>query len=275
MEPVESQAKEIQKLNFSEKDVPYYLPSGDEESVFQAAYRRKLPLLLKGPTGCGKTRFVRYMAHRMGRSVVTVACHDDLTAGDLVGRYLVKGGETVWIDGPLTHAVRTGAICYLDEIVEARQDTTVVIHPLTDDRRILPVEKTGETLQAPDAFMLVISFNPGYQSLLKDLKASTKQRFVALEFDFPEAEREVEIIVHEGGVDEKTARSLVLLGGKIRNLKDKGLEETVSTRLLVYAAQLIDEGIPHRRACEIAVLHPITDEPEVKRGIAELITSVF
>ncbi|NOY53854.1 MAG: AAA domain-containing protein [Deltaproteobacteria bacterium] len=267
--------KEIRQANPDEEGVPYYLPSGDEESVFKAAWRKKLPLLLKGPTGCGKTRFVRYMAHRMGRPLVTVACHDDLTASDLVGRYLVKGGETVWIDGPLTHAVRTGAICYLDEIVEARQDTTVVIHPLTDDRRILPVEKTGELLQAPDDFMLVISFNPGYQSLLKDLKPSTKQRFVALEFNFPETAREEEIVVHEGGVDEKTARALVLLGGKIRNLKDKGLDETVSTRLLVYAAQLIEDGILPRRACEIAMLQPITDEPEVKRGIYELITSVF
>jgi nitric oxide reductase NorQ protein len=206
---------------------------------------------------------------------VTVACHDDLTASDLVGRYLVKGGETTWIDGPLTHAVRIGAICYLDEIVEARQDTTVVIHPLTDDRRILPVEKTGETLSAPGEFMMVISFNPGYQSLLKDLKPSTKQRFVGLEFDFPDAEKEAEIVCHESGVDKKTADRLVLLGSKIRNLKDKGLEETVSTRLLVYAAQLIQGGIPDQRACEIALLNPITDEPEVKRGIKELITTVF
>jgi len=272
---VNSHVEEVREVQPLEETAPYYLPAGDEESVFQAVWRKKLPLLLKGPTGCGKTRFVRHMAHRLGRPLLTVACHDDLTASDLVGRYLVKGGETVWIDGPLTHAVRTGAICYLDEIVEARQDTTVVIHPLTDDRRILPVEKTGEILQAPDDFMLVISFNPGYQSLLKDLKPSTKQRFVALEFDFPETEREEEIVIHEGGVDGKTAKALVLLGGKIRNLKDKGLEETVSTRLLVYAAQLIDEGIPPQRACEIAMLQPITDEPEVKRGIHELITSVF
>ena len=265
----------IEKTQEPSTKAPYYIPSSDEESVFQAAYRKNLPLLLKGPTGCGRTRFVRYMAHRMGRPVVTVACHDDLTASDLVGRYLVKGGETVWIDGPLSHAVRTGAICYLDEIVEARQDTTVVIHPLTDDRRILPIEKTGETLQAPNDFMLVISFNPGYQSLLKDLKPSTKQRFVALEFDFPEAAREEEILIHESGVDQKTAQALVLLGGKIRNLKDKGLEETVSTRLLVYAGQLIEEGIAPHRACEISMLQPITDEPEVKRGIFELITSVF
>lgn len=254
---------------------PYYIPLGDEADVFETAYRKKLPLMLKGPTGCGKTRFIRYMAHRLRRPVVTVACHDDLTAGDLVGRYLVKGGETVWIDGPLTHAVRIGAICYLDEIVEARQDTTVVIHPLTDDRRILPVEKTGETLTAPDEFMLVISFNPGYQSLLKDLKPSTKQRFLALEFDYPAADREAEIVAHESGVDIKTARSLVLLGSKIRNLKDKGLEETVSTRLLIYAGQLIQGGIREQRACEISMLQPITDEPAVKRGIKELITSVF
>ncbi len=254
---------------------PYYLAALDEIAVFEAAHRRQLPLMLKGPTGCGKTRFVQYMAHRLQRPVVTVACHDDLTASDLVGRYLVKGGETVWIDGPLARAVRQGAICYLDEIVEARQDTTVVIHPLTDDRRILPVEKTGETLVAPNDFMLVISFNPGYQSLLKDLKASTKQRFVGLEFDYPDPDMEQEIVVHESGVDKETARGLVLLGGKIRNLKDKGLEETASTRLLVYAGQLIGEGIAPQRACEIAMLTPITDEPEVKRGIRELISSVF
>ncbi len=256
-------------------DAPYYLPVGDEREVFETAYRKRLPLMLKGPTGCGKTRFVRYMAHRLGRSVLTVACHDDLTASDLVGRYLVKGGETVWIDGPLTRAVRRGAICYLDEIVEARQDTSVVIHPLTDDRRILPVEKTGEVLEAPNEFMLVISFNPGYQSLLKDLKPSTKQRFVSLDFDFPEPEREIEIVVHESGVDGETARKLVLLGGKIRNLKDKGLEETVSTRLLVYAGQMIEGGIPPVRACTITLCNPLTDEPELKRGIQELITSVF
>lgn len=266
---------EIKETMYSEKNAPYYLASGDEAELFETAYRNKLPVMLKGPTGCGKTRFIRYMAHQLGRPVVTVACHDDLTASDLVGRYLVKGGETIWVDGPLTHAVRIGAICYLDEIVEARQDTTVVIHPLTDDRRILPVEKTGETLSAPDEFMLVISFNPGYQSLLKDLKPSTKQRFVALEFNYPGPEQEAEIVVHESGVDVKTAKDLVLLGSKIRNLKDKGLEETVSTRLLVYAGQLIQGGITPIRACETAMLQPITDEPEVKRGIHELITTVF
>ena len=272
---MQSNLQEIDMNVQREDRAPYYIPIGDEAAVFETAYRKKLPLMLKGPTGCGKTRFIRYMAHRLRRPVVTVACHDDLTASDLVGRYLVKGGETVWIDGPLTHAVRSGAICYLDEIVEARQDTTVVIHPLTDDRRILPVEKTGETLTAPDEFMLVISFNPGYQSLLKDLKPSTKQRFLALEFDYPAMDREAEIVAHESGVDIKTARSLVLLGSKIRNLKDKGLEETVSTRLLIYAGQLIQGGIRAQRACEISMLQPITDEPDVKRGIKELITSVF
>lgn len=267
--------REIEQETRQEEASPYYLASGDEEELFETAYRHKLPVMLKGPTGCGKTRFIRHMAHRLGRSVVTVACHDDLTSSDLVGRYLVKGGETLWVDGPLSHAVRIGAICYLDEIVEARQDTTVVIHPLTDDRRILPVEKTGETLHAPDAFMLVISFNPGYQSLLKDLKPSTKQRFVAMEFDYPEPTREAEIVAHETGVDGKTAGDLVLLAGKIRNLKDKGLEETVSTRLLVYAGQLIRGGIAPIRACETAMLLPITDEPEIKRGIKEIISSVF
>ncbi len=277
------------------KQQPFYVPSSDEVEIFEAAYRQRVPVLLKGPTGTGKTRFVEYMAWKLGQPLtivkdsakgdaqdsngavplVTVACHEDLSASDLIGRYLLDATGTRWIDGPLTRAVREGAICYLDEIVEARQDTTVVIHPLTDDRRILPVEKTGETLVAPDEFMLVISFNPGYQSLLKDLKASTKQRFIGLEFDYPDPEMEAEIVVHESGVDEGTARALVLLGGKIRNLKDKGLEETASTRLLVYAGQLIGEGVPAQRACEIAMLTPITDEPEVKRGIRELITSVF
>src|SRR3989304_773791 len=254
---------------------PFYHAQSDEIVLYEAAYAARLPVMIKGPTGCGKSRFIEYMAWRLGKPLITVACNEDMTASDLAGRYLLEASGTRWLDGPLTTAARIGAICYLDEIVEARQDTTVVIHPLTDDRRILPVEKTGETLTAPEEFMLVISFNPGYQSLLKDLKPSTKQRFLALEFGYPAADREAEIVAHESGVDIKTARSLVLLGSKIRNLKDKGLEETVSTRLMIYAGQLIQGGIREQRACEISMLQPLTGERGGKRGVEELITSVF
>jgi nitric oxide reductase NorQ protein len=257
------------------EEEPYYLPVGNEVEVFTAAYKNRLPVMLKGPTGCGKTRFVQHMAYRLGRPLITVACHDDLTASDLVGRYLVRGGDTVWVDGPLTEAVKLGAICYLDEIVEARKDTTVVIHPLTDDRRILPIEKLGRVLKAPPEFMLVISYNPGYQSLLKNLKHSTRQRFVAIEFTFPPRRLEVEIVAHESGVDRATAEALVTLGEQIRNLKDRGLEEPASTRLLVYAAQLIKTGVEPRLACEVALCGPIADEPEIQRAIRELISTVF
>src|SRR5215213_6331935 len=202
------------------EEEPYYLPLGDEVAAFEAAYANRLPVMLKGPTGCGKTRFVRHMAHRLGRPLVSVACHDDLTASDLIGRFLIRGDETIWVDGPLTQAVRSGAICYLDEIVEARKDTTVVIHPLTDDRRRMRIEKTGEVLQAPPEFMLVISYNPGYQSLLKNLKQSTRQRFVALEFDFPPREAEVAIVAHETGLDRRLAETLVQVGELVRNLKE-------------------------------------------------------
>src|SRR3954469_19298610 len=215
------------------EEEPYYLPLGDEVAAFEAAHANQLPVMLKGPTGCGKTRFVRHMAHRLGRPLVSVACHDDLTASDLVGRFLIKGDETVWVDGPLTQAVRSGAICYLDEIVEARKDTTVVIHPLTDDRRMLSIEKIGEILEAPPEFMLVISYNPGYQSLLKNLKHSTRQRFLAVEFDFLPRSLETDVVRHETGVGVEVASSLVTIAEKIRNLRDKGLEEPASTRLLV------------------------------------------
>src|SRR6476620_140228 len=203
-------------------DSPYYLPSGDEIQTFVACHERGLPVMLKGPTGCGKTRFVAHMAHRLGRQLITVACHDDLSASDLTGRYLIRGTETVWMDGPLTTAARTGAICYLDEVVEARQDTLVVIHPLTDDRRMLPIEKTGELLEAAPGFQLVVSYNPGYQHALKDLKPSTRQRFVALEFDFPPMALERRVVVHEGGVDEATAGALVELAARVRRLRDRG-----------------------------------------------------
>lgn len=257
------------------EEQPYYLPIDDEVTIFETACREQLPVMLKGPTGVGKTRFVRAMAHRMGRPLITVACHDDLTASDLLGRFLIKDNETVWMDGPLTHAVRTGAICYLDEIVEARKDTTVVIHPLTDDRRRLRLEKTGEVLVAPPEFQLVISYNPGYQSLMKNLKPSTRQRFVAIDFDFPPPEEELEIIIHESGVDRETGQLLVRLGELIRNLSDSGLDEPASTRLLVYAATLIRSGITPRRACELAIAAPITDDATVQQAVSDVVTTIF
>jgi nitric oxide reductase NorQ protein len=257
------------------KREPFYLPTNNEVELFTAAYQQKLPVMLKGPTGCGKTRFVQYMAWRLGRPLITVACHEDLSATDLVGRFLLEGEETVWHDGPLTTAVRIGGICYLDEVVEARKDTIVLIHPLTDDRRILPIEKLGTLLEAPDEFMLVISYNPGYQSVLKDLKQSTRQRFVSLEFNYPSFENEVRIVMHEGGVDEETACDLVRIGQKARNLKGHGLEEGVSTRLLVYAAQLIRSGIPPYEACEAAIIQTITDDPEIQRSLREIVTTII
>lgn len=253
---------------------PYYLNIKNEVDVFEKAYKAKLPVMLKGPTGCGKTRFVHAMAYRLGRPLITVACHEDLSATDLIGRFLLEGEETVWHDGPLTTAVRHGAICYLDEVVEARKDTIVCIHPLTDDRRVLPVEKLGQLVSAPDDFMLVISYNPGYQSVLKDLKQSTRQRFLSLEFDYPPAEAEAQIVAREGGIQIEQARELVKIGEKVRNLKGHGLEEGVSTRLLVYAAQMIAAGIDAITACEIAISSPITDDSELQRGIREIVTTV-
>ncbi len=254
---------------------PYYEPSGAEIEIFAAAYGNQLPILLKGPTGCGKTRFVHYMSWYLKRPLVTVACHDDLTAADLIGRYLVRGGETEWLDGPLTYAVRHGAICYLDEIVEARKDTSVVIHPLCDDRRILPVDKLGELLQVPKEFSLVVSYNPGYQSVLKDLKQSTRQRFVALEFAYPSAEMEQKIVVSESGVDADTAHKLIKFGGHTRNLKGSGLDEGASTRLLVNAAKLIASGIAPTLACDTAVGHALTDDAELLQAVHELASAVF
>lgn len=254
---------------------PYYLNVKDEVAIFETAYKAKLPVMLKGPTGCGKTRFVEAMAYRLGRPLITVACHEDLSATDLVGRFLLEGDDTVWHDGPLTTAVRHGAICYLDEVVEARKDTIVLIHPLTDDRRILPVEKLGVLLNAPEDFMLVISYNPGYQSVLKDLKQSTRQRFLSLDFDYPPSEAETQIVAHEGGVNQATARDLVKIGEKVRNLKGHGLEEGVSTRLLVYAGQMISRGVDPVTACEIAIASPITDDSELQRSIREIVTTVI
>jgi len=254
---------------------PFYLPQGDEIALFEAAAANDLPVLLKGPTGCGKTRFVSHMAARLGRRLYTVACHDDLSAADLIGRYLLKGGETVWVDGPLTRAVREGAICYLDEVVEARKDVTVVLHPLTDDRRILPIDRTGEELAAAPGFMLVASYNPGYQNILKTLKPSTRQRFLALEFDFPAPAAETAIVVQESGLDEARAATLVRLAGKLRALKGQDLEEGVSTRLVVYAATLIAGGMALDRAVEAAMIEPLTDDAEVKRGLSDLVVAVF
>ena len=254
---------------------PYYLPVGREIELFEAAHSARLPVILKGPTGCGKTRFVEHMAWRLERPLITVACHEDLSSTDLVGRFLLEGDETVWHDGPLTSAVRNGAICYLDEIVEARKDTVVIIHPLTDHRRRLPIEKLGTVVEAPTDFMLVVSYNPGYQSILKDLKQSTRQRFVAVEFDYPPPEMEAEIVAREGGVDEGTARDLVLIGQKVRNLRGHGLEEGVSTRLLIYAAQLIALGIPPVDAADVAMCSPITDDRELQRSIREIVTTVI
>src|SRR3954470_18434832 len=254
---------------------PYYLAVSREIELFEAANAARLPVMLKGPTGSGKTRFVEHMAWRLERPLITVACHEDLSATDLVGRFLLEGEETVWHDGPLTRAVRNGAICYLDEVVEARKDTIVIIHPLTDDRRRLPIEKRGTVLDAPEDFMLVVSYNPGYQSVLKALKQSTRQRFVAMEFDYPNAEAETKIVAKEGGIDESTAADLVKIGQKVRNLRGHGLEEGVSTRLLIYAAQLISRGINPETACEVAIVSPITDDNELQRSIHEIVTTVI
>jgi nitric oxide reductase NorQ protein len=257
------------------REEPYYEPEGSEIALFESAYKNRLPVLLKGPTGCGKTRFMEHMAWRLKRPLITVSCHDDLTASDLVGRYLITGGETVWVDGPLTRAVRAGSICYLDEIVEARKDTTVVIHPLADDRRVLPIEKTGELLAAGPEFCLAISYNPGYQSVLKDLKQSTRQRFVAIEFSYPPPEREQKIVMRETGVDAGLASRLVKFAAMTRNLKGEGLDEGASTRLLVHAGKLIASGIEPRIACRGAVTEALTDDPEMLAAVNELAASLF
>jgi len=257
------------------EDAPFYVPQGRECDLFSMAHGHGLPVLLKGPTGCGKTRFVAHMAARLGRPLYTVACHDDLSAADLIGRYLLKGDETVWVDGPLTRAVREGAICYLDEVVEARKDVTVVLHPLTDDRRILPIDRTGEELHAAPGFMLVASYNPGYQNILKTLKPSTRQRFLAIEFDFPAPDLEIDVVARESGLDTDRVKPLVRLAGKLRGLKGQDLEEGVSTRLVVYAATLIASGMPVEQAIEAAMVEPLTDDADVKRGLLDLVTAIY
>ena len=273
---------------------PFYVSVSDEVELFTAAFQQKIPVLMKGPTGCGKTRFIEYMAYHMSRPLtvirdvkaseergghglplVTVACHEDLTASDLTGRYLLEGESTRWIDGPLTRAVKAGAICYLDEIVEARKDTTVLIHPLTDHRRILPIEKLGQVVEARDGFLLVISYNPGYQSALKDLKHSTRQRFMAIEFTYPPRDLEARIVQHEAEVPAATAGELAKLGEKVRHLKEHGLAEGVSTRLLIYAGRLMQRGISARRACQVAIVWSLTDDREVQRSIEEVVSSIF
>ncbi len=289
--------KEYAIEEFLVRSEPYYRTIGDELEIFSAAYNEHIPVLLKGPTGCGKTRFVEYMAWKLGRPLtvvkdkgkntqevaegeirvplVTIACHEDLTASDLVGRYLLDAQGTRWIDGPMTRAVKAGAILYLDEVVEARKDTTVLIHPLTDHRRILPVEKTGQIIEADDRFMLCISYNPHYQSALKDLKHSTRQRFISVEFDYPPAEIEAEIVERESGCTAEMALSLARLGEKVRNLREHGLGEGASTRLLIYAGRLMGQGITPRRACQVAIIWTLTDEVELQRSIEEVVSSIF
>ena len=295
VETDQPQFKEYAIEEFLVRDEPYYVPIGDELEIFTAAYRQHLPVLLKGPTGCGKTRFVEFMAWQLGRPLsvmgdkgkqdlgegevrvplVTIACHEDLTASDLVGRYLLDANGTRWIDGPMTRAVKNGAILYLDEVVEARKDTTVLIHPLTDHRRILPIEKTGTIVEADDRFLLCISYNPGYQSALKDLKHSTRQRFISIEFNYPPHDIEAAIVQRESGCDADQADSLAKLGEKIRNLQEHGLQEGASTRLLIYAGRLMTEGISARRACQVAIVWTLSDEPELQRSIEEVVSSIF
>jgi nitric oxide reductase NorQ protein len=254
---------------------PFYLPVGDEIEVFQAAYEQRIPVLLKGPTGCGKTRFVEHMAWRLARDLVTVACHDDMTASDLVGRYLLNTDGTAWLDGPLTQAVRAGAICYLDEVVEARKDTTVVLHSLTDHRRMLPVERLGTTIPAHEDFLLVVSYNPGYQASVKDLKPSTRQRFLAIEFTYPSVALETRIIAHESEVDTALAESLAFLGERLRNLDEADIIDGPSTRLLIYVGALIRKGISASRACDVALVQALSDDPDVQDALRKVAHAIL
>ena len=257
----------------SQQELPFYQATGNEIELFEYAWKNQLPLLIKGPTGCGKTRFIQYMAARMGQQLYTVACHDDLTSADLTGRHLIGDSGTFWNDGPLTRAVREGAICYLDEIVEARKDTTVVLHPLTDDRRILPLDRTGEILKAPDSFMLIVSYNPGYQNLLKGMKPSTRQRFVAISFDYPDSELETQIIINETGIDAEQAEKIIKIASALRSLKDHDLEEAASTRLLIYCATLVKDGFPFRDACTASLIEPLSDDEETLAALHDIINA--
>jgi nitric oxide reductase NorQ protein len=270
---LQTEATEQQQYRVAQQ--PYYQPMRDEVETFQAAYQVRMPVMLKGPTGCGKSRFVEHMAWILNKPLITVACTEDMTASDLVGRYLLDINGTRWQDGPLTQAARIGAICYLDEVVEARSDTIVVIHPLTDHRRQLPLEKKGELLSAHADFQLVISYNPGYQSMMKDLKQSTRQRFGGIDFDYPPAEVETEIIAHEGEVEREVAARLVQVGESSRNLKGHGLDEGMSTRLLIYAAQLIAQGVDTRAACRMALIAPLTDDPDLRDTLCAAVESYF
>lgn len=266
---------EVDQDQYLVAEEPYYRAMGKEVAMYEAAYAARMPVMLKGPTGCGKSRFVEYMAWKMQKPLVTVACNEDMTASDLVGRFLLDINGTKWQDGPLTVAARMGAICYLDEIVEARQDTTVAIHPLTDHRRALPLEKKGELVKAHDNFQIVISYNPGYQSLMKDLKQSTKQRFGGMDFDYPEALVEAEVVSHESGIDGETANKLVQIAHRSRNLKGHGLDEGMSTRLLVYAAQLINKGIDVQDACQMALVIPLTDDQDMRDTLTAAVNTYF
>jgi nitric oxide reductase NorQ protein len=257
------------------KAEPFYQAQSNEVELYTAAYKQRLPVMVKGPTGCGKSRFIEYMAWKLGKPLITVACNEDMTASDLVGRYLLDANGTRWLDGPLTTAARIGAICYLDEVVEARQDTTVVIHPLTDHRRTLPLDKKGELIEAHEDFQLVISYNPGYQSLMKDLKQSTKQRFTGFEFDYPDEETESSILSQETGVDQALAGTLVKIAQAARNLKGHGLDEGISTRLLVYAASLINDGVEPKDACRMALVSPITDDADIRDTLVHSIEAAF
>jgi len=266
---------EIDRDQYLISNEPYYCAVGREVDMYQAAYDARMPVMLKGPTGCGKSRFVEYMAWKLDKPLITVACNEDMTASDLVGRFLLDINGTKWQDGPLTVAARIGAICYLDEVVEARQDTTVVIHPLTDHRRELPLEKKGELVKAHEDFQVVISYNPGYQSLMKDLKQSTKQRFGGMDFDYPDTEIEVEIVAHESGVGKEIAEKLVHIAHRSRNLKGHGLDEGMSTRLLVYAAQLVSKGIDPQSACQMALVTPLTDDPDMRDTLSAAVNTYF
>ncbi|WP_373020149.1 CbbQ/NirQ/NorQ/GpvN family protein [Thiomicrorhabdus sp.] len=270
-----SEINAIDPSQYIIKEEPFYQPVADEVELFESGYQSRMPIMLKGPTGCGKSRFVEYMAHKLGKPLITVACNEDMTASDLVGRYLIDINGTRWQDGPLTVAARIGAICYLDEVVEARQDTTVVIHPLTDHRRVLPLDKKGELVEAHPDFQLVISYNPGYQSMMKDLKQSTKQRFGGFKFDYPAEEIEAEIVSKEAGIDKATAEKLVQVAQRSRNLKGHGLDEGISTRLLVYAGQLINKGVPAKKACTMALITPLTDDDDILDTLLTTVDTFF